>query len=157
MGNALGEASASTQVKKTAKPAQFTSAADGTAMNKYVLEWVVISHSEVAECNIRFKIDDDSKEWMFITANVKKVEPDTYVGKVTLEHLKPGSRYVVQIASKNGDNYNNFSEAFIFATKGYPNKEHLEEDLLSETDYLEEYESEVQQEEGSGSNNVGEK
>merc|ERR1711970_524703 len=100
MGNALGEASASTQVKKTAKPAQFTSAADGTDMNKYVLEWVVISHSEVAECNIRFKIDDNSKEWMFITANVKKVEPDTYVGKVTLEHLKPGSRYVVQIASK---------------------------------------------------------
>lgn len=155
--NALGEAAASTEVSIIPKPAQFTSAADGTDMTKYVLEWIVISHSEVSECNIRFKIDDGSHDWLFITASVKKAEPDTYVGKVTLEHLKPGSRYVVQIASKNGDNYNNFSEAFIFATKGYPNKEHLEEDLLSETDYLEEYETEVQQEEGSGSNNVGEK
>jgi len=155
--NALGEAAASTQVKKTAKPAQFTSAADGTDMNKYVLEWVVISHSEVAECNIRFKIDDDSKEWMFITANVKKAEPDTYVGKVTLEHLKPGSRYVVQIASKNADDYNNFSESFVFATKGYPNKENLEEDLLSENEYLQEYETDGKQEEGSGANNMEEK
>jgi len=155
--NALGEAAASTEVSIIPKPAQFTSAADGTDMTKYVLEWIVISHSEVSECNIRFKIDDGSHDWLFITASVKKAEPDTYVGKVTLEHLKPGSRYVVQIASKNGDNYNNFSEAFIFATKGYPNKEHLEEDLLSETDYLEEYESEVQQKEGSGFNNVGEK
>jgi len=155
--NALGEAAASTQVKKTANPAQFTSAADGTDMTKYVLEWVVISHSEVAECNIRFKIDDDSKEWMFITANVKKAEPDTYVGKVTLEHLRPGSRYVVQIASKNADDYNNFSESFVFATKGYPNKENLEEDLLSENEYLQEYETDGKQEEGSGTNNIEDK
>jgi len=154
--NALGEASASTEVKKTAKPAQFTSAADGTDMTKYVLEWVVISHSEVAECNIRFKIDDNSKDWMFITANVKKDEPDTYVGKVTLEHLKPGSRYIVQIASKNADDYNNFSESFVFATKGYPNKESLEEDLISGNDYLQEYETDIKLEEGSGFVNIEE-
>jgi len=149
--NALGEATASTEVLSIiAKPAQFTSAADGTDMTKYVLEWVVISTTEVSECNIRFKIDDDSKDWMFITANVKKAEPDTYIGKVTLEHLKPGDRYVVQIASKNADDYNAFSESFTFATKGYPNKEQLEEELLSETEYLQEYETEVEPAEGSG-------
>jgi len=155
--NALGEATASTEVSINAKPAQFTSAADGTDMTKYVLEWIVISTTEVSECNIRFKIDDDSRDWMFITANVKKVEPDTFVGKVTLEHLHPGKRYVVQVASKNADEYNDFSESFTFATKGHPNKENLEDDLLSETndlisetDYMQEYETDVEPSEGSG-------
>eukprot|EP00090_Calanus_glacialis_P003066 TRINITY_DN12217_c0_g1_i1.p1 TRINITY_DN12217_c0_g1~~TRINITY_DN12217_c0_g1_i1.p1 ORF type:complete len:608 (-),score=110.53 TRINITY_DN12217_c0_g1_i1:469-2292(-) len=155
--NALGEATASTEVSINAKPAQFTSAADGTDMTKYVLEWIVISTTEVSECNIRFKIDDDSKDWMFITANVKKVEPDAFVGKVTLEHLHPGKRYVVQVASKNADDYNDFSESFTFATKENPEKENFEEDLLSETnnfvsetDYMQEYETDVEPAEGSG-------
>jgi len=156
--NALGEAAALTEVSKIAYPAQFTSSADGTDMTKYVLEWIVISASEVSECNIRFKIDDDRKDWMFITANVKKVESDTYAGKVTLEHLNAGKRYVVQIASKNADDYNDFGESFTFATKEDPSKENLEEDLLSETEFLKEYETEVQpaieSEEGSGLNHV---
>eukprot|EP00092_Neocalanus_flemingeri_P008763 GFUD01009436.1.p1 GENE.GFUD01009436.1~~GFUD01009436.1.p1 ORF type:complete len:618 (+),score=134.10 GFUD01009436.1:101-1954(+) len=148
--NALGEAAASTEVSKIANPAQFTSPADGIDMTKYVLEWIVISATEVIECNIRFKIDDDGKDWMFITANTKKVESDTYAGKVTLEHLQPGKRYVVQIASKNEEDYNDFGESFSFATKEIPNIETLEEELLSETDYLKEYETES--DEGSGLN-----
>jgi len=149
--NSLGEASASTDVSAVIQPAQFTSASDGTDMTKYVLEWIVISTTEVSECNIRFKVDDDSKDWMYITANVKKDEADTYVGKVTLEHLQPGKKYVVQIASKNADAYNEFSENFKFATKGLPGKE-LQEDFLSETNNMKDYETEAQSDvkEGSG-------
>jgi len=159
--NALGEASASTEVSKFANPAQFTSAADGSDMTKYVLEWIVISASEVSECTIRFKVDDDRRDWMFITANVKKVEAETntYAGKVTLEHLKSGKRYVVQIASKNADNYNEFGESFIFTTKEDPNKILLiEEENHPETEDFKEYEQEiepaVEQEEASGLNNL---
>ena len=42
---------------------------------------------------------------------------DSYLGKVTLEHLLPGRTYVVHIASKNAHNYTSFSERFVFTTK----------------------------------------
>merc|ERR1719228_2986505 len=98
---------------------------------------------------------------MFITANVKKVEADTntYAGKVTLEHLHSGKRYVVQIASKNADNYNEFGESFIFTTKKDPNKIILiEEEKIPETEDFKEYEQEIEpaieQEEASGLSNL---
>ena len=52
---------------------------------------------------------------------------DTYVGKVTLEHLLPGRQYIVHIASKNAHNYNSLSERFLFTTKEERSKKKEEE------------------------------
>ena len=58
------------------------------------------------------------KDWLYFTAMVRQDGADSYIGKVTLEHLLPGRSYVVHIASKNGHNYTSFSERFVFTTQG---------------------------------------
>ena len=57
------------------------------------------------------------KDWLYFTAMVRQDGADSYLGKVTLEHLLPGRSYVVHIASKNAHNYTSFSERFVFTTK----------------------------------------
>ena len=57
------------------------------------------------------------KDWLYFTAMVRQDGADSYIGKVTLEHLLPGRSYVVHIASKNAHNYTSFSERFVFTTK----------------------------------------
>ena len=57
------------------------------------------------------------KDWLYFTAMVRKDGADSYLGKVTLEHLLPGRSYVVHIASKNAHNYTSFSDRFVFTTK----------------------------------------
>ena len=58
------------------------------------------------------------KDWLYFTAMVRQDGADSYLGKVTLEHLLPGRSYVVHIASKNAHNYTSFSERFVFTTQG---------------------------------------
>ena len=58
------------------------------------------------------------KDWLYFTAMVRQDGADSYLGKVTLEHLLPGRTYVVHIASKNAHNYTSFSERFVFTTQG---------------------------------------
>ena len=58
------------------------------------------------------------KDWLYFTAMVRQDGADSYIGKVTLEHLLPGRSYVVHIASKNAHNYTSFSERFVFTTQG---------------------------------------
>jgi len=148
--NDLGEATAST----AADPAQFTSSEDGSDMDKYVLEWIVISASEVTECNIKYTTEGDRKDWIFKTAFMKKVDSETYAGKVTLDHLKPGKRYIVQIASKNAHTFSEYGDEFFFGTKEDQIEATSTEEIFSETDYFEEYETDSQPvyetEEGSG-------
>ena len=49
------------------------------------------------------------------------------MGKVSLEHLIPGQKYIVSIASKNAHQYNSLSERFLFTTKEDANEEESRE------------------------------
>jgi len=152
--NRFGEATASTEVSTISHKVEIKSSAEGSDMTKYVLEWIVISDSEVTECIIKFKIDNEGKDWMFITANVKQVELKAYAGKVSLEHLTPGAKYIVQISTKSDTINSEFGETFLFSTKEHTTIEDLVYNQLSDTEYLKDYETEVeatdQLEESSG-------
>ena len=100
---------------------------DSDHETKYTLEWLVFSPSPVTECTVKFRLydeglkslsdTDNDDDWLFFTASVTQDGEDTFVGKVTLEHLLPGKTYIVHIASKNAHQYNTFSEQFLFTTK----------------------------------------
>ena len=49
-------------------------------------------------------------------AKVDKVEHESYAGEVTLEKLRPATRYVARVAAKNSYGYSSFSEDFDFST-----------------------------------------
>lgn len=92
----------------------------------------MISPSPVTECLVKFRLYDeleslDDNDWLFFTAVVTQDGEDTYVGKVTLEHLLPGQKYIVHIASKNAHQYNSLSERFLFFTKEDENEEESRE------------------------------
>ena len=94
---------------------------DSDKRTSYTLEWLVISPSEVTQANVKFRADDpdqeEEEEWFYITANIKKEDPDVFVGKVVLQHLIPATRYRVHIATRNEHDYTSFSESFFFTTK----------------------------------------
>ena len=112
------------------------SPSDSDKRTSYTLEWLVISPSEVTQANVKFRVDDpdqeEEKEWFYITANIKKEEPDVYVGKVVLQHLIPATRYRVHIATRNEHDYTSFSESFFFTTKDDEEPEEDQHDKVEE-------------------------
>ena len=78
-------------------------------------------------------VTDNDDDWLFFTASVTQDGDDTFVGKVTLEHLLPGRQYIVHIASKNAHQYNTFSEQFLFTTKEEADEEEKSSHELTKT------------------------
>ena len=103
----------------------------------------MFSPSPVTECTVKFRLYDEGLEslsvtdndddWLFFTASVTQDGEDTFVGKVTLEHLLPGKQYIVHIASKNAHQYNTFSEQFLFTTKEEADEEEKSSHELTKT------------------------
>ena len=119
---------------------------DSDHETKYTLEWLVFSPSPITECTVKFRlydeglqslsVTDNDDDWLFFTASVTQDGEDTFVGKVTLEHLLPGQRYIVHIASKNAHQYNTFSEQFLFTTKEEADEEEESSYELTKTDRI---------------------
>ena len=131
------ESISSLEIEDNLDSVHFTSRADSDHTTKYTLEWLIISSTEVRECTVKFRIDQENQDWYYITAILKQDGADTFVGKVTLEHLKPGQRYVVHIATKNADNMESFSENFLFTTiEDEEGQSENSGDNLIESDFL---------------------
>ena len=129
--------------------ARVLSSLDSEHDTRYSLEWLVISPSEVLESTVKFRVEDGGEnDWYFITAKLRKDEPDVFVGKVVLEHLIPGTEYRVHIASKNLHDYNSFSDSFFFTTK---HTENTDTENLPEEELIEEVNATMEDIEGSGS------
>lgn len=99
---------------------QITSHTTSDHSSKYVLQWVIISPSIVSECVVQFRhetLESEESEWLYINAILKEDGPDTYIGKVTLEHLKPGSEYQVRILTVYEDRLEDLKQTFFFTTK----------------------------------------
>merc|ERR1712173_520232 len=69
----------------------------GEGLTTYNLEWVVTSSSEVTEFTVEYREDSSA-------------------GEVTLEKLRPATRYVARVAAKNSYGYSSFSKNFDFST-----------------------------------------
>ena len=99
---------------------QMISGSTSDYSSKYVLQWVVISPSNVTECLVQFRQETlgsgEDSDWLYINAVLREDGPDTYIGKVTLEHLQPGSEYQVRILTTNDQDLD-VKEAFFFTTK----------------------------------------
>ena len=114
--NQFGEAMALTEVSGKAAPANFKSLPMGEGLTTYNLEWVVTSSSEVTEFTVEYREDSAAGEWKKVVAKVDKVEMESYAGEVTLEKLRPATRYVARVAAKNSYGYSSFSKNFDFST-----------------------------------------
>jgi len=114
--NQFGEAMALTEVSGKAAPANFKSLPMGEGLTTYNLEWVVTSSSEVSEFQVEYKEDSAAGEWKKVVAKVDRVEHESYAGEVTLEKLRPATRYVARVAAKNSYGYSSFSKNFDFST-----------------------------------------
>jgi len=115
--NQFGEAMALTEVSGKAAPANFKSLPMGQGLTTYNLEWVVTSSSDVSEFKVEYREESEgSEDWKEIVAKVDKVEHESYAGEVTLEKLRPETRYVARVAAKNSYGYSSFSENFDFST-----------------------------------------
>jgi len=114
--NQFGEAMALTEVSGKAAPANFKSLPMGEGLTTYNLEWVVTSSSEVSEFKVEYKEDTATGEWENVVAKVDRVEHESYAGEVTLEKLRPATRYVARVAAKNSYGYSSFSKNFDFST-----------------------------------------
>merc|ERR1712013_952774 len=111
--NQFGEAMALTEVSGKAAPANFKSLPMGEGLTTYNLEWVVTSSSEVSEFKVEYKEDTATGEWENVVAKVDRVEHESYAGEVTLEKLRPATRYVARVAAKNSYGYSSFSKTLI--------------------------------------------
>jgi hypothetical protein len=114
--NQFGEAMALTEVSGKAAPANFKSLPMGEGLTTYNLEWVVMSSSEVSEFKVEYKEDSEGGDWKEVVAKVNKVELESYAGEITLEKLRPATRYVARVAAKNSYGYSSFSKNFDFST-----------------------------------------
>ena len=114
--NQFGEAMALTEVSGKAAPANFKSLPMGQGLTTYNLEWVVTSSSDVSEFKVEYREDSEGNSWEEVVAKVDKVEHESYVGEVTLEKLRPATRYVARVAAKNSYGYSSFSKNFDFST-----------------------------------------
>ena len=131
--------------------AKVLSSLDSDHDTRYSLEWLVISPSEVSESTVKFRVENGGEnDWYFITAKLRKDGPEVFVGKVVLEHLLPGTKYRVHIASKNQHDYNSFSDSFFFTTKLTENTDGESDNLLEE-ELLEVGNVTMEDMEGSGS------
>eukprot|EP00090_Calanus_glacialis_P024545 TRINITY_DN3816_c0_g1_i1.p1 TRINITY_DN3816_c0_g1~~TRINITY_DN3816_c0_g1_i1.p1 ORF type:complete len:511 (-),score=71.37 TRINITY_DN3816_c0_g1_i1:374-1906(-) len=114
--NQFGEAMALTEVSGKAAPANFKSLPMGQGLTTYNLEWVVTSSSDVSEFKVEYREDSEGNSWEEVVAKVDKVEHESYAGEVTLEKLRPATRYVARVAAKNSYGYSSFSKNFDFST-----------------------------------------
>jgi len=124
--NQYGEAMALTEVSGKAAPANFKSLPMGEALTTYDLEWVVTSSSDVSEFKVEYREDSEGSAWEEVVAEVEKVDHESYAGKITLEKLRPATRYVTRVAAKNSYGYSSFSPNFDFSTYNDEIKERKE-------------------------------
>ena len=98
------------------KSIHFLSNSKSDHESRYVLQWMIFSSSKISECIVRFKPDITDHDWLYITALVQEDnnDPQAYVGKVVLEHLLSGQKYLVQISLK--EDINEYKE-FWFRTE----------------------------------------
>ena len=76
------------------------------------------SITAINEFKLQYK-RDDVVEWSGEIRVVPRDNGDNYyAGKYDFDGLQPATRYVARIASQNDYGYNDYSEAFLFATKG---------------------------------------
>jgi len=130
--NKLGMDEKSTQVSGRAAPPNFRSESLSSDEDKFVLEWVAESISNISTFKVEYrpKMSDswestnsvtdargDSEGWTEVTVRPVHAEKTSFVGKHVLQGLIPQTRYIARVSSKNDYGYNK-PKTFEFGTKG---------------------------------------
>eukprot|EP00096_Caligus_rogercresseyi_P000157 TRINITY_DN1043_c0_g1_i4.p1 TRINITY_DN1043_c0_g1~~TRINITY_DN1043_c0_g1_i4.p1 ORF type:complete len:469 (-),score=111.82 TRINITY_DN1043_c0_g1_i4:484-1890(-) len=115
--NEFGTAEVSTTVSGKAAPAEIKSSPEGPQENAFSMEWVSQSISNITAFKLQYH-HEKSEDWREVQVEPRSNGEDFYSGQHILEGLQSASRYIARIASKNDYGYSEFSEPFLFATKG---------------------------------------
>lgn len=118
--NGLGEDIKQIKVKGMASEAHVWSNSKSSELTKHTLKWTVNSFSPVSECKLWVKKEGDQDWTEYVTGMVPLInwgKIGSFNGKLDLENLKAGEKYLVKIASSNSFGFNEPNKTFSFRTK----------------------------------------
>jgi len=116
--NQMGTNSASVAVSGLAHPVVFKDNSLSPWLNKFFLEWTVVSRAKVESFTVEFRAEREFK-WLRreVKASVPKPNHE-WEGSITLSDLAAATRYEARVGTRNLYGYSNYSKPFHFATKG---------------------------------------
>ncbi|CAB4060843.1 unnamed protein product [Lepeophtheirus salmonis] len=115
--NEFGFDEEKTTVSGKAAPAKVKSDPEGLEKNRFSMEWVSESISNITAFKLQYH-QEDFEDWSEIQVEATDHGDNYYSGSHVLDNLRSATRYIARIASKNDYGYSEFSEPFVFATKG---------------------------------------
>ncbi|XP_023346513.1 neural cell adhesion molecule 1 [Eurytemora carolleeae] len=130
--NQIGEKTGTIQVSGLAHPAVFQDTTLSPWLDKFFLEWSVLSRSPVHSFTLEFRAEREFRWRSLEVKSAPKLENE-WQGSITLEGLGSATRYEARVAARNQYGLSKFSKPFLFATKG---AEPLQQPSVSGVDSL---------------------
>uniref|UniRef100_A0A0K2T4S6 Uncharacterized protein n=1 Tax=Lepeophtheirus salmonis TaxID=72036 RepID=A0A0K2T4S6_LEPSM len=116
--NEFGIDSKTTEVSGRAGIAVIKSDPKGMAYEQFSLNWISESFTPITKFKLQYKLRESLEDWKEIEIPASHLDRELYEGSYTLSDLIPASVYLARIASMNDYGYNDYGEAFKFATRG---------------------------------------